>query len=346
LRCVKSEGRCKIVFMKIAIVKLSALGDIVNAMFILQFIKKYNEDIQIDWIVEESYRGLLESNPCVDRVEVVDLKHLKKSKSIYQIFKAFKRVRDYGPYDIVIDMQGLIKSAFISRIIPSKYTIGFDKYSIRESLASIFYNKKFNFAYDRNVVERNFEIIKFAVKFNFKLTDINNKQPFLYSRKKHLNSSLSIHKKNIILVPGASHPSKIFPFNKLAELTQMIDANYLVIWGNDDERIIANKIKTLSPEVNVCEKLSIQSLISLVSQSDLLIGPDTGPTHFAWALNIPSITLFGPTPGYRNIFSTNINKYIESETKINPFKINKNDYSIKNINLEDIIKMAENLLKI
>jgi heptosyltransferase-1 len=78
---------------------------------------------------------------------------------------------------------------------------------------------------------------------------------------------------------------------------------------------------------------------------DLIIGPDTGPTHIGWALNIPSITLFGPTPGYRNSYETRINKIIESNSKVNPFKIDKNDYSIKNIKVDDVVKMVEDLLK-
>ena len=64
--------------MKIAIVKLSALGDIIHAMFILQFIKKYNNKILIDWIVEESYKELLELNPNINNVHVVKFKKAKK----------------------------------------------------------------------------------------------------------------------------------------------------------------------------------------------------------------------------------------------------------------------------
>ena len=77
-----------------------------------------------------------------------------------------------------------------------------------------------------------------------------------------------------------------------------------------------------------------------------MIGSDTGPTHMAWALNIPSITLFGPTPGYRNTYTTNINKIIESDSTVNPRKINKNDYSINDINVGDIVELAQKLLSI
>ena len=107
---------------------------------------------------------------------------------------------------------------------------------------------------------------------------------------------------------------------------------------------MANKLKVLSPIVSVCEKLSIDLLVSLISQVDLIIGPDTGPTHIGWALNIPSITLFGPTPGYRNSHETRINQIIESNSEVNPFNIDKNDYSIKDIDVQDVLKLSLKLL--
>ena len=259
--------------------------------------------------------------------------------------KELRKVRQFGSYDLVIDMQGLIKSAVISRLISSPITLGFDKSSIRESIASIFYNKTFKYGYDENIIERNLNLIKFSLGFVCDQEEIQHKLPFLHSSKKYLITKLSNIKKNILLVPNASFKSKRYPVIKLAELTTMLDANFLIIWGNQEEKIIADEIKVLSPNVNICDKLSIDSLISLIKQVDLVIGSDTGPTHMAWALNIPSITLFGPTPGYRNTYITNINKIIESDSKVNPFKINKKDYSIKNINTKDIVKISEKLLK-
>ena len=104
----------------------------------------------------------------------------------------------------------------------------------------------------------------------------------------------------------------------MAELTTQIHANYLIIWGNETEKLIAERIKDLSPNIHILEKLSLDGLLSLIAQVDLVIGSDTGPTHMAWALNIPSITLFGPTPGYRNTYITSINKTIESDSVVNP----------------------------
>ena len=91
--------------------------------------------------------------------------------------------------------------------------------------------------------------------------------------------------------------------------------------------------------------MQLDSLILLISKVDLVIGPDTGPTHIAWGLNVPSITLFGPTPGNRNIYETSLNKYIESKSKVNPNKINKNDFSIKDIDAQEIVIIASDLIK-
>ena len=330
--------------MKIAIVKLSALGDIIHAMVILQFIKKNNQLVEIDWIVEERYRGLLESHPDINKVHRINIKEFKKKKSLFFLFKELKSLRELGPYDLVIDMQGLIKSAVISRLIPSNLTIGFDKSSAREALASIFYNKTFKFSYDKNVIERNFELIKFALNLPYKLDELSNKLPFLYSDDKYNDLSFSNTKKNIILIPGASFLSKRYPVEGFAELANSLTANYLVVWGNDEEKSLADKIKYFAPNVKVCEKLSIEALISLVSQADLIIGSDTGPTHIGWALNIPSITLFGPTPGYRNTWITANNKIIESMSEVDPLRINKNDYSINDISIDEVLETAKGLL--
>jgi len=90
--------------MKIAIVKLSALGDIVHAMIVLQFIKKYNQEIEIDWIVEERYKELLEFHPEINKIHVLNIKKAKQKKSIYLFLSEPYKLRKLGSYDLVIDM--------------------------------------------------------------------------------------------------------------------------------------------------------------------------------------------------------------------------------------------------
>ena len=104
-------------------------------------------------------------------------------------------------------------------------------------------------------------------------------------------------------------------------------------------------MQKLSPIIKITNKLTLDELKTFIAQMDLVIGGDTGPTHIAWALNIASITLFGSTPGYRNTYTTDINRIIESNSKVDPYKINKNDFSIKDIKVSDIVKITKELLK-
>jgi len=331
--------------MKIAIVKLSALGDIVHTMIVLQIIKNYNQKIKIDWIVEEEFRELLEFNPHINKVHVVNIKKAKKNKSLTLFFKELIKVNRLDHYDLVIDFQGLIKSAIITKLVPSKSSIGFEKSSLRESLAAKFYTNTFKISYSKNVIDRNIALICFALDIDLNRNNILNKLSFLHSSKDYFFKVLSNRLPNIILILGASYSSKCYPINKYAEISKLINANFIAIWGNEVEKELAKKLIEISPRVQISNKLPIDALIALIQNANLVIGSDTGPTHLAWALNVPSITLFGPTPGYRNTYTTKINKVIESNSKVNAKKINKNDFSIKNIKVNHVVKIAINLLE-
>ena len=135
------------------------------------------------------------------------------------------------------------------------------------------------------------------------------------------------------------------PFT-LVQLAEEFSGPIHVVWGNNEERNLANQIKENSPKVHICNKLSIGSLINLISEVNLVIGPDTGPTHMAWALNVPSIMLFGPTPGFRNSYQTSINRIIESKSNVNPLKIKKDDFSIEEISPREILKVYQDLFNL
>ena len=332
--------------MKLAIVKLSAMGDIIQAMVVLQFIKKYNEAIEIDWIVDEAYEGLLQQNEDICNVHIVKLKKARKNKSIFLLFSELLRLRKLNKYDMIIYMQGLIKSSIVAKFIPSSLIVGFDKKSAREGLSSLLYDNSFKIDYSKNVILRNVNLIENALELSISKENLYFKKPFLFPGIQYNLISRSSFKKNILLIPGSSSLSKCYPIKKYTDLTNLLDANFLVIWGNADEKKMGERIKKQSHnlDITICDKLSLENLISVVSQMDLIIGPDSGPTHMAWALNIPSIMLFGPTPGYRNTLSTRINKVIESDSKVNPLKINKHDTSIEDIEVNKIVNLANELL--
>jgi heptosyltransferase-1 len=177
--------------MKIAIVKLSALGDIIHAMVALQFIKQEYPDCQIDWVVEEGFKGILTNNPDINTIHTVNIKKAKKNKSLKLLLQELKKLRKLPKYDIVVDTQGLIKSAIVSRVIPSDKTFGFDKNSLRESFAAKFYTDTCSIDYSENIIKRNTFIISSALDFAISHTSILGKKLFLYFNSKSVFSGIN-----------------------------------------------------------------------------------------------------------------------------------------------------------
>ena len=325
---------------KIAIVRLSALGDIVNSAVVLQFIHKHYPGAKIEWITEEVFSPLLKTHPLIDTVHCVNLKKLKKQRSFSALKQTIHHLQSLGEFDIIIDMQGLIKSSIVARLLGKK-THGFDKNSTRESLASYLYKTSSNIPYDANIVKRNSFVVADAL--NFEITDamLLEKENIFPTTGYSFSPS---EKKNIAIVIGASWESKRYPKELIAELSNSLKENAFIIWGNEAEKEDALWICEHSEFATLAPKLSLVELVSYISACDLLIGNDTGPTHMAWAQNIPSITLFGPT-NERMIYETPKNIAIHSPSDVNIFKINKNDFSIKEIQVNDIVCNAKKLLE-
>ncbi len=322
--------------MKIAIVKLSAIGDIIHAMVALQYIKKAKPSLQRDWIVEQGFAGVLEGNPHIDNILPVNLKAIKKDKMA--LFSEIKRVKEYAKnnYDLVIDAQGLLKSAITAKLL-GKNIAGFSKASIREGLASYFYRHKVDIAYDANTIDRNAKVMSEPLDLDITSKMILSKKPFLYYEEtKALYRYLSQEKKNIVFVMGSTWESRNYPKEKFVEIANQLKENVLIVWASKTEKITAEWMVLHSSFVKVLPKMNLNMLKEMIDKSDLLIGNDTGPTHMAWGLNKPSITIFGPTPVSR-VYESNINKVIKSKSYVDTFKLDKNNFSIGDIDAKEIL---------
>ena len=324
---------------RIAIVRLSALGDIVNSAVVLQFIHSKFPDVKIEWITEEVFAPLLKNHPFINAVHTINIKQIKKEKNFSLLKRNISYLRSLGHFDIVIDMQGLLKSAIVARIV-SKNSHGFDKDSSREGLSTLFYKTTSHITYDENILKRNCFVVSDGL--GFKIDDemiLNKKAIFPFVESEFIDKD----KTNIVIVIGASWESKKIPKENVVKLCNELGKNCIIIWGTEQEKEIAKWVCEHSKCATLAPKLSLTQLISLISNIDLLIGNDTGPTHMAWAQNIPSITLFGPTTT-RMIYETSKNIGIKSPSKVNIYKINKNDFSIKEIKVSEIVYHAKELL--
>lgn len=340
---------------KIAIVRLSALGDIIQSAIVLQFIKNIKKNIEIHWFVDRRFAGLLQDHPLIDELYVLPL----KEKKIKECFSILLEARQ-NKYDAVIDLQGLIKSALVSRILSSN-AFGFDKNGLRETFASNFYNQKLDISYNENVYIRYLSLIYFAFNEEFDYKEIYHKQPIFIADeeiKEELIERIDIDstKKNILIHVGSAENNKIYSITKMALLCKMLinsfeDVRIYLCWGNYKEYHLCEELiqlGNLNKQIFKLPKLSLKELICMTKIANLVIGNDSGPTHLAFALNKPSITIFGATWDVRVCIETLINKTISAgkkfDTKIK-FKFDRSDFCIQNIDENDIFALACELLE-
>ena len=311
--------------MKIAIVKTSALGDIIHASFIPSILKKAFPQSSIDWFVTRDLAEILEDNPYID--QIVSLPYHSQANA-WQTIKGLLQIRHHDDaYDMIFDLQSLIKSAAISYLLKGK-SVGFTQRGCREWLACYFYDKTHDIAYQDSVFKRNTFLFQEEFrKIRYKNNILTKQEKYLFYKKEqspNLSNILLPNHFNILIFPGASNIKKTYPAFKYIHLIQSIPpqtaCNIIIGWGNNKEREIAKniqrrcqgniRIKTLN------KRYRYRELKALVDQVNIVIGSDTGPVHMAWALRTPSITLFSddnPAKPERNHPKTPINTALSAE---------------------------------
>ncbi len=333
--------------MKIAIVRLSALGDIVVSAVFLAAIKECLPNAQIEWFVDERFGTILEHSPYIDKLHPIALKSTLTTFNPLKIFKLFKSLRAYE-YDIIIDMQGLVKSALITQMLKAPKKVGFDYASAREGLSAFFYSQKVSIAYDEPVLKRNFTLLSQAL--NLPKNEISEglssrSKVFSYQDSPKIGAlNLNKNKLKILFVLETSKINKTYPIERFKELALMLE-NFQIclLWhANEDKANALYGALKNQCDVLLLPKLTLNEVKALLFKMDLIIGGDTGITHLAWALQKPSITLYGNTPMERFKLESPINVSLTGNSNAN---YHKKDFSIQNIDPKKIKECVLNVLK-
>ena len=316
----------------------------------IQFIRKHIANAHISWFCDSRFEQIARLLAGVDEVVALPLKDKK-------FLKSFGILRQkQGQFDIIIDLQGLLKSALVSRSL-GKNIFGFDRFSAKEGLASIFYAHKYSCNYDKNIILRNLELCAFALNFSFDEKEILTKEPcFLKnSRIPNENSRIPsdesripnknsrIPNKKILIAPFASESSKCYAHFASVIKGAKEFAQCFLVAGSELEREKATKLA--SSGATLLAPLDLAQILEFMDTCDLIIGNDSGITHLAWAQNYATITLFGNRSGARNAFATPKNLIIQATPKheIDAFHIDKSDFCINDIDPAQIIAKAKGL---
>ncbi|GAA9134907.1 lipopolysaccharide heptosyltransferase I [Helicobacter pylori] len=333
--------------MKIAIVRLSALGDIIVSAVFLAAIKERFTNAQIEWFVDERFGAILEHSPYIDKLHPIALKSTLTTFNPLKIFKLFKSLRAYE-YDIVIDMQGLIKSALITQMLKAPKKVGFDYASAKEGLSAFFYSQKVSIAYNEPVLKRNFTLLSHALNLPKKEISeglSSRAKVFSYQDSPKIDAlNLNKNKLKILFVLETSKINKTYPIERFKELALALE-NFQIclLWHASEDKATAlyGTLKN-QRDVLLLPKLTLNEVKALLFKMDLIIGGDTGITHLAWALQKPSITLYGNTPMERFKLESPINVSLTGNSNAN---YHKKDFSIQNIEPKKIKECVLNILK-
>ena len=304
--------------MKILLIKLSSLGDVLHNIPIVWDLRRSYPEAEIDWVTEETYIDLLapllsnDDYRGIDQIIPINLRQWKKNiKSLSQIkktikeFKAFKKLLQEKKYDLIIDTQGLIKSAivgFLARKTKKGLFLGLGnktKNSSYEGLSKIFYTTPIPTPFRCRAVDRSRYLAAAATK-----TEINSfPPPSFYPNVflKKLTQNL-LPPNYILCFHATARDEKRWPNENWIQLGQALaKEGYILVfpWGNLKEKATSDLLTAQIPQAIVPEKFSLTTAFGLITNAKLIIGVDTGLTHVSAALNAPTIEIYCATLRWR-----------------------------------------------
>ena len=280
--------------MKILVIKPSSLGDVIHALPFLDSLKRSFPSAQIDWIIGRSFRGLIEGNPLIEDLIVIDKdswKHISRLPATIRELKALNRRLRAKRYDAVVDLQGLLRSGLMTALAKTPLKIGFA--DAREG-SRVFYDRKISTADAVHAVDRCLEAARMLgakpgrVRF-----------PLMIDRaaEQRVDELVSGIDDFIMVAPSARWKTKQWPPENFASVMSRLQASFVITGTRADNRI-AGKIVSLAGKakiVNLCGRTGLKELIALSKRASAVLTNDSGPMHIAAALNRPVVAIFGPT---------------------------------------------------
>jgi heptosyltransferase I len=280
--------------MQILIVKMSSLGDVIHLFPALTDAQRAYPNLACDWVVEGAFVDIPLLHPAVREVFPINLRQWRKHP--YQAwkngdFKRFKQLIQHKYYDLVIDAQGLLKSALIARLAHGTKA-GFDKQSAREPLASLFYQQPIEISKDQHAIWRLRQLMAAALNYPLLLNLPD------YGIRRFTSTTLMSSRPSLIFLHSTTWASKHYPENLWLQLVKIAcDVGFQVKlpWGNPQEKARAQRLAASHKFATVMPAMNLQTLAADISTARGVIGVDTGLAHLAAALSVPSVTIYGST---------------------------------------------------
>lgn len=331
--------------VKILIVKLSAFGDIIHALPALDDVLAHPDVEEVHWLVDARFAFVTEVFPANVKVHQIALKGDEPLAAIRSTVKKLRAEQ----FDFVLDLQGLIKSALLSRLICKK-VYGFDAQMIREKPASWLQTSVPFHADDKTITQQCLKIAQAPWSAgDSAAAAIPYQAPQI---KRDFDAALPINIDPatpwIVFNLGGSFATKELPDQTWLSVGQSLKARgYQIVWcwGNAKEEQKAKQLNQDGLGVVLEKRLSMAELCVFLKQSFAVIVADTGILHLASAMGTPTVSFWGPTPRWRNAPHAKHDQYVESNPECGPCikKTCDNFICMDMIQAADIVNRIENI---
>jgi len=300
---------------KILLVKLSSLGDVLHNIPIVRDLRTRLPDAQIDWIVEEAYIHLLtpllsrDGFRGIDRIIPFGLRRWKKNLfnlATWKDFFTFKKILQSTAYDILIETQGLLKSAIVCSLAKKSSGVviaglaNATEFSGYEPLARFFYSQSIQVPTQCHAVDRSRLVMCSAL--NWPLLE-RSYSPQFYPQKFVASipkSSIEgLNAPYVLCFHSTAREAKRWPNSRWINLGQELSTlGYQVVlpWGNAAEKAISQLLALQIPNAFVPPAFSIEEAFSVIAGANLTVGVDTGLTHLAAVLGKPTVEIYCDSP--------------------------------------------------
>ena len=291
--------------LRVLIVRLGALGDVVHAIPVAAALRRSQPDARIDWVVGAKHQEMLTLVPAVTTVIAVrDRRGEADGIAIPHAIARLRRER----YDVVLDLQGLVKSAVIARASGARRSIGFSRKYLREPLAAPFYSEHYDpggagiyaLSETRHVVTINLGMLTaLGIQPSTPEFPLATRPSTVADRMHEATGG-----RYALLNPGAAWPNKRWPPERLAALARALRDRHalrsVVLWGPGERDLAETVVASAEGAAVMTAETCIADVLALARGAAVMVSGDTGPTHIGAAVGVPLVGIYGPTRPERN----------------------------------------------
>lgn len=282
--------------MRVLIVRLSSMGDIVLTFPALTDAMKAIPGIRFDWAVDQSFAQVPSWHPGVEKVIISS--HRKWRKNLLPslksgLIKEFISELRSTSYDLIIDVQTEWKSAIVTRLARG-LRCGYDSNSVHEWGAQFAYQKQSYVPKGQHVLHRMRMLLAQTLGYNYENTDPD----YSIDLNRLSKPLLELPKPYLVFIFGTSWSSKCWPeeyWKSLVQKAKRANFNVVLPWGNAQEHERAKRIAHGQENALVLPDMNLSQKAYIIKNAHATIGCDTGLSHIAAALNVPSLSLYGAT---------------------------------------------------